>query len=66
MTESRMIYLKHVAFIAAALLADFGWQDIIDLGDMRAARGTEMLLPVWLSLWKVIGNPYFGFKIVGR
>lgn len=50
----------------SALLKDFGWSDIIDLGDIKAARGTEMLLPVWLSLWNVIGHPHFGFKIVGR
>jgi 8-hydroxy-5-deazaflavin:NADPH oxidoreductase len=49
-----------------AFLNEFGWRDIIDLGDMKAARGTEMLLPVWLSIMQVIGNPYFGFKVVGR
>jgi len=49
-----------------ALLKDFGWSDIIDLGDIKAARGTEMVLPVWLSLWNVIGHPHFGFKVVGR
>ena len=49
-----------------ALLKDFGWSDIVDLGDIKAARGTEMLLPVWLSLCKVIGHPRFGFKVVGR
>ena len=49
-----------------ALLRSFGWDDIIDLGDIKTARGTEMLLPVWLSLMTVIGNARFGFKIVGR
>src|SRR6267378_8673140 len=48
------------------LLKSFGWQDIIDLGGIKTARGTEMLLPAWLSLWNVIGNTHFGFKIVGR
>jgi 8-hydroxy-5-deazaflavin:NADPH oxidoreductase len=48
-----------------AMLHDFGWRDIIDLGDIKAARGTEMLVPVWLSLLSVVGNPHFGFKIVG-
>ena len=48
------------------LLESFGWKDIVDLGDIKTARGTEMLLPLWLSLWKVIGNTHFGFKIVGR
>jgi len=49
-----------------ALLKDFGWNDIVDLGDIKAARGTEMILPVWLSVWNVIGHPHFGFRIVGR
>jgi len=49
-----------------ALLKDFGWTDIVDLGDIKAARGTEMLLPVWLSLWNIVGHPHFGFRIVGR
>ncbi|HEX5218014.1 MAG TPA: NAD(P)-binding domain-containing protein [Verrucomicrobiae bacterium] len=49
-----------------ALLRDFGWTDIVDLGDIKTARGTEMLLPAWLSLWNVIGHPHFGFRVVGR
>ena len=50
----------------ATLLRGFGWKDIIDLGDIKTARGTEMLLPVWLSLLNVTGDSHFGFKIVGR
>ena len=26
----------------------FGWQHIVDLGDITSARGTEMYLPIWL------------------
>jgi 8-hydroxy-5-deazaflavin:NADPH oxidoreductase len=51
--------------VVAAMLRDFGWKELVDLGDIKAARGTEMLLPVWLSLFNVIGHPHFGFKIVG-
>ncbi|MFF1882837.1 NADPH-dependent F420 reductase [Pseudarthrobacter sp. NPDC058196] len=50
--------------IVTALLKDFGHQDIIDLGDITTARGTEMLLPVWLRLWGALGTPAFNFKIV--
>ena len=32
------------------LLKRFGWQDIIDLGDINTAGGTEMLLPIWVRL----------------
>lgn len=42
----------------------FGWRDVIDLGDITTARGTEMLLPVWLRLMQALGTPMFNFKIV--
>lgn len=45
------------------LLKAFGHQDIIDLGDITTARGTEMLLPIWLRLWGALGNADFNFKI---
>ena len=46
------------------LLASFGHTDIIDLGDISTARGTEMLLPVWLRLMGALGTGMFNFKIV--
>jgi len=45
------------------LLAAYGWTDIIDLGDISTARGTEMLLPIWLRLWGTLKTPMFNFKI---
>ena len=42
----------------------FGWRDVIDLGDVSNARGTEMLLPVWVRLMGALGSPMFNFKIV--
>lgn len=47
-----------------ALLEKFGWNDIIDLGDITSARGMEMLLPIWLKTWKATGDGHFAFKIV--
>jgi 8-hydroxy-5-deazaflavin:NADPH oxidoreductase len=47
-----------------ALLNQFGWTDIIDLGDITTARGIEMLLPIWLRIYMATGNGYFGFKII--
>lgn len=47
-----------------ALLKEFGHADVIDLGDLSTARGTEMLLPVWLRLMSALGTPMFNFKIV--
>ncbi len=46
------------------LLRSFGWTDIIDLGDLSTARGTEMLLPIWLRLLGALQNHMFNFKIV--
>ncbi len=46
------------------LLHEFGWTDVIDLGDISTARGAEMLLPMWLRLWNALGTPMFNFKIV--
>lgn len=47
-----------------ALLEGFGWRDIIDLGDITTARGTEMLLPLWVRLFPVVQTPIYNFKIV--
>lgn len=47
-----------------AILKQFNWSDIIDLGDISTARGTEMLLPIWLRTLMATGNGYFAFKIV--
>jgi predicted dinucleotide-binding enzyme len=46
------------------ILKTFGWKSSIDLGDITTARGTEMLLPVWLRLWGAFQSPMFNFKIV--
>jgi predicted dinucleotide-binding enzyme len=42
----------------------FGWHDIVDLGDITAARGMEMYLPIWLRTWGALGSPMFNVKIV--
>jgi predicted dinucleotide-binding enzyme len=46
------------------LLQSFGHEDVIDLGGIETARGTEMLLPIWLRLMGTLGTPQFNFKIV--
>lgn len=48
-----------------SLLGEFGWRDqqIIDLGGIRAARGTEMYLPLWLSLWGAVGSGDFNIAV---
>jgi hypothetical protein len=47
-----------------ALLESFGHDDVIDLGPLETARGTEMLLPVWVRLMGALGTPYFNVKVV--
>ncbi len=47
-----------------SLLESFGHDDVIDLGGLESARGTEMLLPVWLRLMNTLGTAQFNFKIV--
>jgi 8-hydroxy-5-deazaflavin:NADPH oxidoreductase len=51
-----------------SLLGEFGWRDaqIIDLGGIRAARGTEMYLPLWLSLWGAVGSGDFNIAIARK
>jgi predicted dinucleotide-binding enzyme len=42
----------------------FGWQDVIDLGDISNARGTEMYLPLWVRLFGALQTGMFNVKIV--
>lgn len=42
----------------------FGWQHVIDLGDITTARGTEMYLPLWLQLMGALGTPMFNIQVV--
>lgn len=49
-----------------ALLQEFGWknENILDLGDITSARGTEAVLPIWLRIWTATQNGAFNFKVV--
>jgi NADPH-dependent F420 reductase len=52
--------------IVKDLLRELGWKDgnIVDLGPLQAARGTEMFLPLWLSLMQTVGSGDFNIRIV--
>lgn len=52
------------AKVTEILMNWFGWRNVIDLGDITTARGTEQLLPIWIRLWGALGTPMFNFKIV--
>jgi predicted dinucleotide-binding enzyme len=47
-----------------ALLHSFGHDDVIDLGPLETARGTEMLLPLWLRIMGALGTGQFNVKVV--
>ncbi len=48
------------------LLESFGWpsDNIIDLGDITASRGTEMFLALWLRLYSTMGGGQFNIRAV--
>ena len=48
------------------LLNEFGWKNdnILDLSDLTAARGTEAVLPVWLRIYGAKKSAAFNFNIV--
>jgi predicted dinucleotide-binding enzyme len=48
------------------LLQSFGWGvgRVFDLGDITAARGAEMYLPLWLRMYGALGTGEFNIGIV--
>ena len=50
--------------LVGALLTAMGWSDIIDLGNIRTARGQEMLMRNWLNLLTTLGTAEFNIKVV--
>ena len=54
------------AKVSEFIARNFGWKrdNIVDLGDISAARGTEMYLPLWLRLWGVVGSPHFNIRVI--
>ncbi len=50
--------------VVTALLTELGHTDVLDLGGLSAARGLEMLLPLWIRLMGTLGSAHFQFKIV--
>jgi 8-hydroxy-5-deazaflavin:NADPH oxidoreductase len=71
MVEPGRIPGAHVVFVSGNdlgakgrtmdLLRAFGWQSIIDLGDITTARGTEQMLPLWVRLYGKLGTGEFNF-----
>ena len=51
------------AQVTDILKKGFGWKAVIDLGDITTARGTEMLLALWIRLMGKFQSPNFNFVI---
>jgi predicted dinucleotide-binding enzyme len=47
------------------LLGEFGWPAarVLDLGDITAARATEMYVLLWVRMMGVMGTPYFSIAL---
>ena len=43
----------------------FAWRadNILDLGDITAARATEAYVTLWVRLMGALGTPYFSIRI---
>lgn len=54
------------ATVSRFLREQFGWKNVIDLGDLTTARGTEGYLPLWIRLWGALGTADFNIKIVRK
>jgi 8-hydroxy-5-deazaflavin:NADPH oxidoreductase len=50
--------------VVRGLLESFGWREIVDLGDIKAARATEGFMDLWLALAKSLGTYVFNVQIV--
>lgn len=46
------------------LLRQYGWKNVIDLGDIKSSRGAEMMLIIWVNLLGTLRTPMFNFRVV--
>ena len=42
----------------------FGWQRVVDLGNISQSRGSESYLPLWIRLYGALGTADFNIKIM--
>lgn len=74
MTEPGRIEGDHVALICgddasakaavtALLRTGFGWPQVLDLGDMTNARGTEAWLLLWTRIYRALGTGDFNLAL---
>jgi hypothetical protein len=75
MVDPGSILGEHVVFVAGnddgakaevtELLGRFGWpaERVVDLGDITAARATEMYLALWVRLMRALDTPQFNIEL---
>lgn len=75
MVNPRLISESHHTFLSGndpqaksavrAILESFGWrgEEILDLGDVTTARGTEMYLPLWVRIYGATQSGAFNIRI---
>ena len=75
MVEPGLVPGAHTIFVAGnddgakaqarELLEELGWPaaSILDVGDISAARGLEMYLPLWLRLWGATGTGILNVEV---
>jgi 8-hydroxy-5-deazaflavin:NADPH oxidoreductase len=52
------------AKVTELLKGSFGWKNVIDLGDITTARGTEGWLLLWVRLWGTLKTADFNVHVV--
>ena len=52
------------ATVTNLLREGFGWKDVLDVGDITAARATEGYVQLWGRLFGVVGGANFSVKVV--
>ena len=50
--------------VTSLLKEEFGWKEVLDLGDISMARGAEAYLLLWVRLYQALGTPEFNLRIV--
>jgi 8-hydroxy-5-deazaflavin:NADPH oxidoreductase len=50
--------------VTELLKGSFGWKNVVDLGDLTAARGQEMFVIFWVRLYGALKSPTFNVHLV--
>ncbi len=52
------------ARVTQLLKEGFGWKNVVDLGDLSAARGQEMYVIFWVRMFGALKSPMFNIHVV--